>query len=504
MDSGLFSGLIRNRHSPCVDLLLMDKIQQYYELFGLKFGASQAEIKQAYRQLVKRWHPDRFPHNSSQQQAAEEKIKQLNEAYQVLKSYQPEATPNSPDRSPNPPQTRPTYTTTPTSAETFYNRAAEAANARNYEEAIDCLNAAIRINPDYAEAYRYRGFIYSVLGFERRAEVDLRKAKDLGRRNSSYTPGVSSRPSPNSSTNRSSSGSSQPVSQNWKCVHTFTTQSAVHSLIVSRSRSLFISGNGDSTVKLWNLQTHKQIGSLTGHTAPVLSVCLSQDSKLLASGSQDHSIKLWHSETGSLLRTFIGHTAAVTSVVISPDRQMLISGSADRTVKIWQLSSGKLLQTFARHTASVHAVAISSSGKLVASGSADQSIRLWEVKTGQLLGAFGQRTSPVLSLAMSPEDKMLVAGEANGTIKLWNLQTGQLLDSVQQQGSVQTIAFHPQGQSIASGSNGIIQIWHPTSRKLLSTLKAHDDNVSSLVFGADGSSLISGSHDQTIKLWQRC
>ncbi|HEY9697182.1 MAG TPA: DnaJ domain-containing protein [Trichocoleus sp.] len=483
----------------------MDNIQQYYELLGLKVGASQVEIKQAYRQLVKRWHPDRFPQNPSQQQAAEEKIKQLNEAYQALKSYEPEMKSDPSDRpTTRSPSNRPTYTTAPTSAEVFYDRAGEEAKERNYEEAIECLNAAIRINPNYAEAYRYRGFLYSVLGFERRAEADLRKAKDLGLGKSPYSPGVSSRPSPKSSANRSPGNSSQSTSQAWICVHTITDQSAINSLAIGRSRSLLVSGGEDHTVNLWNLQTYKQIGSLAGHTAPVLSVCLSEDGKLLASGSQDYSIKLWHIETGSLLKTFTGHTAAVGSVVISPDRQILLSGSADRTVQAWHLGSGKLLQTFIGHTASVHAVAISPNGKLFASGSADQSIRLWEMRTGQFLGAFNQRTSPVLCLAINPNSKTLAAGEADGTVKLWDLQTGQLLHRIQgQQGSIQAVAFHPKEQTIASSGNGTIQIWHLTSGKLLNTLSAHQDRVTSLAFSADGSLLISSSRDQTMKVWQR-
>lgn len=63
-------------------------INRYYEILGLEPGASQAEVKQAYRKLAKTWHLDSF-FDPQQKQEAEEKIKKINEAYDKLKFYQP-------------------------------------------------------------------------------------------------------------------------------------------------------------------------------------------------------------------------------------------------------------------------------------------------------------------------------------------------------------------------------------------------------------------------------
>lgn len=57
---------------------------EYYLILGLDPGASTARIKQAYRTLVKRWHPDQFNHDRRMQQLAEEKLKEINEAYSAL------------------------------------------------------------------------------------------------------------------------------------------------------------------------------------------------------------------------------------------------------------------------------------------------------------------------------------------------------------------------------------------------------------------------------------
>ena len=54
-----------------------------YEILGIKEGASEAEIKQAYRDLVKKYHPDRHPDNPLGD-LAKEKMQEINEAYDVL------------------------------------------------------------------------------------------------------------------------------------------------------------------------------------------------------------------------------------------------------------------------------------------------------------------------------------------------------------------------------------------------------------------------------------
>ena len=64
--------------------------ETHYQVLEVEAGASQADIKQAYRDLAKVWHPDRFSGDSTLQQKAQEKLKRINAAYEFLKSYQPQ------------------------------------------------------------------------------------------------------------------------------------------------------------------------------------------------------------------------------------------------------------------------------------------------------------------------------------------------------------------------------------------------------------------------------
>jgi curved DNA-binding protein CbpA len=65
----------------------MGDIERFYEIFGLKPGASEEDVKSAYRDLVQVWHPDRFSHNKSLQKKAEAKLKEINSAYEAVKTH---------------------------------------------------------------------------------------------------------------------------------------------------------------------------------------------------------------------------------------------------------------------------------------------------------------------------------------------------------------------------------------------------------------------------------
>jgi WD40 repeat protein len=73
------------------------------------------------------------------------------------------------------------------------------------------------------------------------------------------------------------------------------------------------------------------------HSESVRSVAFSPDGKYLASGSGDYTVKLWSIESQKEVTTLQGHDKSVNSVAFSPDGKYLVSGSQDKTVKLWSL-----------------------------------------------------------------------------------------------------------------------------------------------------------------------
>ena len=75
------------------------ELERAYEVLGVKPGVSDRELKAAHRDLAKVWHPDRFVHDPRLQEKAQEKLKEINEAYeQLISRHKRRVTPSPPPR----------------------------------------------------------------------------------------------------------------------------------------------------------------------------------------------------------------------------------------------------------------------------------------------------------------------------------------------------------------------------------------------------------------------
>jgi len=64
-------------------------VERAYRVLGLSPGAPKEAVHRAYRDLAQVWHPDRFEHNPRLREKAQENLRRINDAYEVLRDYQP-------------------------------------------------------------------------------------------------------------------------------------------------------------------------------------------------------------------------------------------------------------------------------------------------------------------------------------------------------------------------------------------------------------------------------
>ncbi|KAF5347139.1 hypothetical protein D9757_015068 [Collybiopsis confluens] len=309
--------------------------------------------------------------------------------------------------------------------------------------------------------------------------------------------------------------------------------SSVNSVAFSPDGQQVVSGSWDDTVRIWNVQTGQQIGDpLYGHTHYVTSVAFSPDDQQVVSGSHDETVRIWNVQTGQQIGDPLhGHTSEVTSVAFSPDGQQVVSGSYDKTVRIWNVQTGPQIgDPLYGHTHYVTSVAFSPDGYQVVSGSKDHTVRIWNVQTGQQIGdpLYGH-THYVTSVAFSPDGQQVVSGSWDKTVRMWNVQSGQQIgdplhghtdwvtsvafspdDRTADWRStpwphqrVTSVAFSPDGQQVVSGSDDeTVRIWNAqTQQQIGDPLYGHTSRVTSVVFSPDGQQVVSGSYDQTVRIW---
>ena len=108
---------------------------------------------------------------------------------------------------------------------------------------------------------------------------------------------------------------------------------------------MLVSTSYDSTIRLWNINTGKQIHILEGDTHTIHSVVFSPQSNVLAGTANDGTILLWETKTGEQIHKFTGHQQRVYFAAFSPDQQTLISQNMDKAI-LWSVKTGKQLQVY--------------------------------------------------------------------------------------------------------------------------------------------------------------
>jgi TIR domain/WD domain, G-beta repeat len=269
----------------------------------------------------------------------------------------------------------------------------------------------------------------------------------------------------------------------------------------------------------WRLLYDQSIRAFTGHTSLVFSVAFAPDGRSALSGSADSTLKLWDVATGKEIRTFTGHTSfsLVLSVVFAPDGRSALSGSTDKTLKLWDVATGKEIRSFAGHTDQVRSVAFAPDGRTVLSSSDDKTLKLWDVGTGKEIRSFPGGYG--LSVAFSPDgrtvlsssdDKTLklwdgrtaLSGSEDKTLKLWDVGTGKEIRTFAgHMDPVRSVAFSPDGRTALSGSfDRTLKLWDVAAGKEIRGFAGPTSGVWSVAFSPDGRTALSGD-DTTLKLW---
>ena len=296
-----------------------------------------------------------------------------------------------------------------------------------------------------------------------------------------------------------------PAAPTWKCYLTLSGHSglfaSVNAVAIAPDHKLLASASDDKTVRIWDLQTGKEV-ALRGHTKFVKAVAFHPQTQILASGSCDRTIKLWDVQQLQEIR-LLSHQHHVNALAFSSDGHILASGSSDKTVKLWH-PDGEPIVTLVGHTLAVNAIAFSPVAPVLASASSDSRIKIWDLSKFELLQTLTGHTSAVRAIAFSPDGQLLATTGEDRTIRLWDVTSWQCLRILPGHSwAVSALTFSPDGASLLSGSwDKTVKLWQTSTGSEIAMLVDHTDSVNCVVMASDGSVIASGSKDRTVKLWR--
>lgn len=234
-------------------------------------------------------------------------------------------------------------------------------------------------------------------------------------------------------------------------------------LVISADGSTIAAGmpaDQEASIQIWDTESGSSIASVKPkHTGFDSVFVISPDGARLASGGRDGSIFVVDTKTGRDLMRLTEHTDTINALVFSPDGNRLASSGRDGKILVWDVGSKDLLLTL---TDECGYLAFSPDGKTLAS--VGRGIRLWDIETGGLTTLTTYEGIGVRALVFSPDSETLVTGGFD--LRAWNVKAGsRIIDhspyvAANNLRLIQTLAFSPDGKTIAVGDWEGILLWN--------------------------------------------
>ncbi|ETW84392.1 hypothetical protein HETIRDRAFT_381903 [Heterobasidion irregulare TC 32-1] len=283
----------------------------------------------------------------------------------------------------------------------------------------------------------------------------------------------------------------------------------IRTLSLSSDDALLASASNGS-LKIWNMKTTSCIRTLEcGH-----AIC----STFLPVGTKVGEILIYDLSSSSLIETIKAHSSTVWSMHVRFDEQALVTGSADKDIKFWDFewrdADGTKSHT-GRNISLVHtrtlkmtddvlSVRYTPNGKLLAVALLDSTVKVFHQDSLKFfLSLYGHKA--MLSMDISSDSKLIVTCSADKNVKIWGLDFGDCHKSIfAHEESVMQVLFEKKSHYFWSvGKDSMVKYWDGDKFENIQKLEGHHGEVWALAVSNFGNFVVTGSHDKSIRVWEK-
>jgi RNA polymerase sigma factor (sigma-70 family) len=246
-----------------------------------------------------------------------------------------------------------------------------------------------------------------------------------------------------------------------------------------RVTSVSAHGNGVE-VRVWDPKTAKELSLVKLDGSPAhragndpIKAILSPDGKRVAVAEvEGQCVRLWDAGSGKELALSLGHEGPVRQVAFLPDGKTAASFGADGVLWLWPIGAPGPPRRVGEASRSVQATAISPDGKLAAVVRHQNVIGVFDVVSGKPVHVLDSH--PVSSLAFAPDGKSLASGSGSGLATgpdIWRLADKSRQSLGDERLSILDLAYSPDGKLLATADAlGVIGLWDVSTGQKVRTL----------------------------------